>query len=125
MTPNRTHLAEQVLELILDECRYWQHKDEARQGNFAILYAAARELVDKAQSAPEPVSREAVEAFPPGSTPEPGWDAGYESGYNDACAQINAPPSHDAELVELLHNMPGWIGGDWAEAVRAKLASLK
>ena len=57
----------------------------------------------RAKSAPaEPVSREAVELFPLDSTPEPGWDAGYESGYNDACAQINAPPSPDAELVELL-----------------------
>jgi dihydrofolate reductase (trimethoprim resistance protein) len=54
MTANHKHMAEQVLELILAECRYWHSRDEARRGNFAILYAAARELVDQAQSA-EPV----------------------------------------------------------------------
>ena len=42
--------------------------------------------------------------------------------YTHPADQVAEP---DAELVELLHNMPGWIGGDWAEAVRAKLASLK
>jgi hypothetical protein len=42
--------------------------------------------------------------------------------YTHPADQVAEP---DAELVELLRNMPGWIGGDWAEEVRAKLASLK
>lgn len=29
-----------------------------------------------------------IEPFPPTSAPEPGWDAGYEAGYNDAVEQI-------------------------------------
>jgi hypothetical protein len=121
MTPNRTHLAEQVLELILDECRYWQHKDEARRGNFAILYAAARELVDKAQSAPEPVSREAVQvvgvristdgfgsyiadsAMGIGG-PAPGEVRESLMTVNQHNRMMAATPSPDAELVELVRS---------------------
>ena len=49
------HFKAQVLELIVDECRYWQGKDEARRGGFAILYAKVNELCAQ-QSATERVS---------------------------------------------------------------------
>ena len=39
------------------------------------------------------VSVQDVDPFPPTSTPEPGWDSGYESGYNDAIAQIKSAPA--------------------------------
>ncbi len=39
---------QQILDLILDECRYWHGRDEARRGGYAILYGAAREVADKA-----------------------------------------------------------------------------
>lgn len=50
--------AQQILDLIMEECRYWHGRDEARRGNFANLYAAAKELADNtaliAQTAPQP-----------------------------------------------------------------------
>ena len=58
-----------------------------------------------------PAQSQNVEPFPPTSTPEPGWDSGYESGYNDAIAQIKSAPaqqqsdavqSNDGEVIELL-----------------------
>jgi len=49
--------AQQILDLIMEECRYWHGRDEARRGNFANLYAAAKELADNtaliAQTAPQ------------------------------------------------------------------------
>lgn len=39
--------AQKILDLILDECRYWHGRDEARRGGFAILYASAKEVVDQ------------------------------------------------------------------------------
>ncbi|GEM_PF-3955776 len=39
---------QQVLDLILEECRYWQGLDEARRGGFACLYAKAKEIADNA-----------------------------------------------------------------------------
>lgn len=47
-------VAEQILNLIEDECRYWHGRDEARRGGYAILYAKARELVCKAVEANPP-----------------------------------------------------------------------
>ena len=44
---------------------------------------------------------------PAQSAPEPGWDSGYESGYNDAIAQIKsapAKPQNDA-VIELLRQV--------------------
>lgn len=40
--------AQKILDLIMDECRYWHGRDEARRGGFACLYAKAKEIVDKA-----------------------------------------------------------------------------
>lgn len=37
----------QILSLISDECRYWQGRDEALRGGYAILHAKAKELVSK------------------------------------------------------------------------------
>lgn len=64
----------------------------------------------QAQSAPAGYVLVPVEPFPPTSTPEPGWDSGYESGYNDAIAQIKSAPSQpqsDAVMVprELLERV--------------------
>lgn len=39
--------ANEILELILAECRYWHGRDEARRGSFAILYAAAKKVADE------------------------------------------------------------------------------
>lgn len=51
---------QQVLDLILEQCRYWQGRDEARRGGFACLYAQAKEIVDNAapvaKGAPQPVA---------------------------------------------------------------------
>jgi hypothetical protein len=41
-----------------------------------------------------------MEPFPADSKPEPGWDAGYESGYNDACAQLAALKQPSAGVDE-------------------------
>lgn len=42
--PDGEQLKAKVLELIGDECKYWQGKDEARRGGFAILYSKVNEL---------------------------------------------------------------------------------
>ncbi len=39
---------QKILDLILDQCRYWHGRDEARRGGFAILYSAAKEVADAA-----------------------------------------------------------------------------
>jgi len=52
-TEQQQALAQQILDLITDECRYWQGRDEARRGGFASLYAKAKEVVDKATPQPE------------------------------------------------------------------------
>src|SRR5690606_12827693 len=46
-------VATQILSLISDECRYWQGRDEARRGGYAILYAKAKELISNRQPAPD------------------------------------------------------------------------
>lgn len=43
---------QKILDMILSECKYWHGRNEAVRGNFAILYAKAKEVADKAQSAP-------------------------------------------------------------------------
>jgi hypothetical protein len=48
LTGQQASVAQQALGLILEQCRYWQGRDEARRGNFATLYAAAKELIDNA-----------------------------------------------------------------------------
>jgi len=136
MTATREHLAEQLLDLILEQCRYWQGRDEARRGNFASLYAEARELVNKAHSA-EPVQGEAVEVVAwrvTGNggltvTPEyPVWAVG------DAGLTIQplytSPAKPDAELVELLRDIVAedsikWVLGDsLMDRIDAKLAEV-
>ena len=56
-TEQQPSAAQQILDLIMEECRYWHGRDEARRGNFANLYAAAKELADNtapiAQTAPQ------------------------------------------------------------------------
>ena len=56
-TEQQPSAAQQILDLIMEECRYWHGRDEARRGNFASLYAAAKELADNAapiaQTAPQ------------------------------------------------------------------------
>jgi hypothetical protein len=47
-TEQQPSAAQQILDLIMEECRYWHGRDEARRGNFANLYAAAKELADNA-----------------------------------------------------------------------------
>jgi hypothetical protein len=44
-------LVDNILELIMAECKYWHGRDEARRGGFATLYAAAKALNDEASSA--------------------------------------------------------------------------
>ena len=67
--PKPEHLAGQstaiqhVLDLILDECRYWQGRDEARRGGYAILYAKAKKVADKAATQAEPVAHVSEETF--------------------------------------------------------------
>ncbi len=48
-TEQQPSAAHQILDLILDQCRYWHGRDEARRGGFACLYAAAKEVVDHAR----------------------------------------------------------------------------
>lgn len=59
-TEQQPSTARQVLDLILEECRYWQGRDEARRGGFACLYAKAKEIADNAapvaQTAPAQVT---------------------------------------------------------------------
>lgn len=47
-TEQQPSTTRQVLDLILEECRYWQGRDEARRGSFACLYAKAKEIADNA-----------------------------------------------------------------------------
>ncbi|WP_434456547.1 hypothetical protein JQR85_13740 [Stutzerimonas urumqiensis] len=47
-TEQQPSASQQILDLILEECRYWQGRDEARRGGFACLYAQAKEIVDNA-----------------------------------------------------------------------------
>lgn len=42
--PAERGVVDGILELILDECKYWHNRDEARRGNFASLYASAQEV---------------------------------------------------------------------------------
>lgn len=37
---------QKILDLILGECKYWHHRDEARRGGFAALYAKAKDVAD-------------------------------------------------------------------------------
>jgi|GEM_PF-2687343 len=46
-TEQQSSATQQILDLILDECRYWHGRDEARRGGFAILYGAAKEVADR------------------------------------------------------------------------------
>lgn len=59
--PEGSHFKAQVLELIGEECKYWQGRDEARRGGFAILYAKVNEIE---VAAPHPVSGERVGGDP-------------------------------------------------------------
>ena len=54
-------VATQILSLISDECRYWQGRDEARRGGYAILYAKAKELISNRQPAPDVEALEAIQ----------------------------------------------------------------
>jgi hypothetical protein len=56
-------VAQQIMDLILDECRYWQGRDEARRGGFACLYAKAREVYDASAQAKQPDASALVEAL--------------------------------------------------------------
>ena len=49
---------QQVLDLILDECRYWHGRDEARRGGFACLYAKAKEIADNAAATAQPAAHD-------------------------------------------------------------------
>ncbi|RMH97309.1 hypothetical protein EA795_19210 [Stutzerimonas nitrititolerans] len=66
-TEQQPSTTQQVLDLILEECRYWQGRDEARRGGFACLYAKAKEIADNAapiaQTAPQPEQSGLVEAL--------------------------------------------------------------
>ncbi|WAD26634.1 hypothetical protein OS670_19900 [Pseudomonadaceae bacterium T75] len=68
-TEQQPSAAQQILDLIMEECRYWHGRDEARRGNFASLYAAAKELAGNAapiaQTAPQPEQSGLVEAVTP------------------------------------------------------------
>lgn len=63
-------VAQKILDLILEECRYWHGRDEARRGGYAILYAAAKEVAASAtpiaQAAPQPEQSGLVEQQPVG-----------------------------------------------------------
>jgi dTDP-4-dehydrorhamnose reductase len=64
-TEQQPSATQQVLDLILEQCRYWQGRDEARRGGFACLYAQAKEIADRAssisQAAPQPEQAEQAE----------------------------------------------------------------
>lgn len=46
-TEQQPSAVQQILDLILEQCRYWHGRDEARRGGFACLYAQAKEIADK------------------------------------------------------------------------------
>ncbi|WP_312388537.1 hypothetical protein [Stutzerimonas nitrititolerans] len=56
-TEQHPSTTQQILDLILEQCRYWHGRDEARRGGFACLYAQAKEIADNAapiaQTAPQ------------------------------------------------------------------------
>lgn len=52
---------QKILDLILGECKYWHHRDEARRGGFAALYAKAKEVADAAPPANDAALVEALE----------------------------------------------------------------
>lgn len=54
-------LADDILDLIMAECRYWHGRDEARRGGFASLYASAHAMIQQAKSAPAEVAQGEVE----------------------------------------------------------------
>ncbi|WP_313397078.1 hypothetical protein [Stutzerimonas nitrititolerans] len=62
-TEQRPSATQQILDLILEQCRYWHGRDEARRGGFACLYAAAKEVADNAAPVSQPAQTELVEAL--------------------------------------------------------------
>lgn len=143
MTATREHLAglELALELYTQECQPLPFTE--------VLC----DLIDQARSA-EPVQGEAValiverDIFGTMHIKMPAHDGGepfdfvqvqYRYPYTDnqstkrladqialliAGGAATSPAKPDAELVELLQSMPGWIGGDWADKLRAKLSEV-
>lgn len=116
MTINREHLATQkILDLILDECRYWQGRDEARRGSFAILYAKAKEIAAQAQAATEAEPVEWARRSGRFGCKQYITDRQYQAqsalmkaNYEPySCARCTAP-QHDAELIELLRDQMTW-----------------
>lgn len=136
MTINRDHLATQkILDLIMDECRHWHGRDEARRGGFAILYAAAKEIADQAQAAPEAEPAAWIVTDMNGDS-----YFAYDR-QTPADQPLYGAPQHDDELVELLHWLRNSIncttendrdkGGAWIstkhpmiQRIDAKLATL-
>jgi hypothetical protein len=115
MTITREHqtATQQILDLILDECRYWQGRDETRRGSFAILYAAAKKIADQAQAAPvaEPVAPYAFEYGKDNGdgsysvTITRGAIPSYLKPVKDWPVKALYTHPHDAELVELLREV--------------------
>ena len=86
MKDNTGHQLLMISEALKQGQRNYLH--EVMQGQARISELEAELAALKAKTAvPD------VEPFPPTSTPEPGWDSGYESGYNDAIAQIKSAPA--------------------------------
>jgi hypothetical protein len=109
---------QQVLDLILEQCRYWQGRDEARRGGFACLYAQAKEIVDNAapiaNAAPQPVAM--VDANDDGMWADILPDVSVKVGqmlYADPIVQTGPQHSDDAAVDR------------FAAAMKAKLAKSR
>lgn len=112
---------QKILDLILGECKYWNHRDEARRGGFAALYAKAKEVADAAPPAPDAALVEAEQgpvAFQCHSckaqTPPPApfkWYVECKECGEKTAATAAAQPAHpDASvLVEALEHARQFI----------------
>lgn len=116
MSEERKSTTDLVLELILAECRYWHGRDEARRGNFASLYASARELVVRERaSTPAPEAAGAKPRLPVRLWDDPDADfpPNYAKGWNDATdyyAELNGMPATARALpVEFLKSLEHYL----------------
>lgn len=102
---------QQILDLILDQCRYWHGRDEARRGGFAILYAEAKEVA--ANAAPIALSA-------PTQVTAAMWKAAHDSMESDGDLALAlqealnaAPQSRQTDRWQIV-TKPGQIEvGDW------------
>jgi hypothetical protein len=96
-------------------------------GKYYFLLGAGLDIAKAAQSA-EPVQGEADAYIPVDRETGEHWHPVKRKGSGHICDYIplyTSPAKPDDELLELLQSMPTWIGGDWADKLRAKLAEME